>query len=171
MVAYHQTGATIRPNWRKGRRGDSFLIEAYAFRKYSLFGGLMPEELESIVPCFRSASFAAGEAVIREGEPNDRVHFILEGRVSVARGGVLLVELGEGETFGEMEFLDVMPAAATVRALVPTTVAAISNRSLHDISKADMRIFAIIVMNLARDLSRRLRRMDEIMVGRPPTPI
>ena len=142
------------------------MIEAGAFKNYSLFGGLMPEELESIVPYFRSASFAAGEAVIREGEPNDRVHFILDGRVQVTRSGVLLVELGEGDTFGEMEFLDVMPAAATVSAIVPTTVAAVSNCALHEISKADMRIFAIIVMNLARDLSRRLRRMDELMADR-----
>jgi CRP/FNR family cyclic AMP-dependent transcriptional regulator len=139
------------------------MIEAEAFKNYSLFGGLMPEELESIVPYLRYASFAAGEAVIREGEPNDRVHFILDGRVEVTRSGVLLVDLHEGDTFGEMEFLDVMPAAATVSARVTTTVAAISNRALHDISKADMRIFAIIVMNLARDLSRRLRHMDELM--------
>jgi CRP-like cAMP-binding protein len=70
--------------------------------------------------------------------------------------------MGEGETFGEMEVLDVMPAAASVRALVPTKVATVSNRALREMNKIDTAIFALVIMNLARDLSRRLRRMDEL---------
>ena len=91
----------------------------------------------------------------------------LEGEVEVEKGGVSLARLAEGNTFGEMEFLDVMPAVATVRALVPTSVATISNHALHELSKASMRAFAMVVMNLARDLSRRLRRMDEIAANLP----
>jgi CRP-like cAMP-binding protein len=56
-----------------------------------------------------------------------------------------------------------MPAVATVRTLVPSIVATISNRALHELSKSSMRAFAMVVMNLARDLSRRLRRMDDIV--------
>ena len=41
-------------------------------------------------------------------------------------------------------------------------MAAISNRALRDIYKADVSTFSMIIMNLARDLSRRLRRMDEL---------
>jgi CRP-like cAMP-binding protein len=139
------------------------LIGASALKDYSLFGGLLPEEIEAILPLMGSASYDAGAEIMREGEPNDRIHFILEGGVEVVKGGIALARLGEGDTFGEMEFLDVMPAAATVRALVPATVATISNRALHELSKASMRAFAMVVMNLARDLSRRLRRMDDIV--------
>lgn len=139
------------------------MIDASAFKNYSLFGGLLPEEIEAIRPLLGSERYAAGQEIMREGEPNDRIHFILEGSVEVLKGGVRLVVLGEGDTFGEMEFLDVMPAAATVRALSASTVATISNRALHELSKASMRAFAMVVMNLARDLSRRLRRMDDIV--------
>ncbi len=141
------------------------LIEASALKDYSLFGGLLPDEIESIRPLMCSASYEAGTEILREGEPNDRIHFILEGRVEVLKRGKSLIELREGDTFGEMEFLDVMPAAATVRALLPSTVAMISNHALHELSKASMRAFAMVVMNLARDLSRRLRRMDEIVAS------
>lgn len=141
------------------------LIEASALKDYSLFGGLLPDEIESIRPLMCSASYEAGTEILREGEPNDRIHFILEGRVEVLKRGKSLIELREGDTFGEMEFLDVMPAAATVRALIPSTVAMISNHALHELSKASMRAFAMVVMNLARDLSRRLRRMDEIVAS------
>ena len=146
------------------------MIDASALKDYSLFGGLLPEEIEAIRPLLGSASYEAGTDIMREGEPNDCIHFILEGEVEVEKGGVPLARLGEGETFGEMEFLDVMPAAATVRALVSSRVATISNRALHEISKSSMRAFAMVVMNLARDLSRRLRRMDDIMVQSSPLP-
>jgi CRP-like cAMP-binding protein len=146
------------------------LIEASALKDYSLFGGLLPDEIEAIRPLMGSACFEAGKVVMREGEPNDRIYFILEGEVDVEKGGFSLARLSEGDTFGEMEFLDVMPAVATIHALVPTAVATISNLALHELSKVSMRAFAMLVMNLARDLSRRLRRMDDIVAnaGIPP---
>jgi CRP-like cAMP-binding protein len=142
---------------------EKLVIDASAFKNYSFFGGLLPEEIEAIRPLMGSASYEAGAAIMVEGEPNDRIHFILEGEVEVEKDGVRLARLREGDTFGEMEFLDVMPAVATVRAIVPSTVATISNHALHELSKASMRAFAMVVMNLARDLSRRLRRMDDIV--------
>ncbi|HCO48363.1 MAG TPA: cyclic nucleotide-binding protein, partial [Spirochaetaceae bacterium] len=51
---------------------------------------------------------------------------------------------------------------ATITALEPLEVVTISNRALYEISKIDTKAFALMVMNLARDLSRRLRRMDEM---------
>lgn len=139
------------------------MIEASAFKNYSFFGGLLPEEIEAIRPLMSTAVYEAGAEILREGQPNDRIHFILEGEVAVEKDGVRLAVLREGDTFGEMEFLDVMPAVATIRALAPATVATISNRALHELYKSSARVFAMVVMNLARDLSRRLRRMDDIV--------
>jgi CRP/FNR family transcriptional regulator, cyclic AMP receptor protein len=144
------------------------MITFDSLKDYSLFGGLLPEEIDVILPLLETMSYAAGEVVLREGQPNDRIYFILEGAVSIERSGTLLAVLGAGDTFGEMEFLDVMPAVATVSARVSTTAAAISNRALRELSKTSMRAFALVVMNLARDLSRRLRRMDEIVAGLQP---
>jgi CRP-like cAMP-binding protein len=139
------------------------VIEAPAFKNYSFFGGLLPEEIDAIRPLMGSASFEAGAVIMSEGEPNDQIYFILEGEVAIEKSGVTLARLREGDTFGEMEFLDVMPAVATVRALARSTVATISNRALYEISKKNMKAFAMVVMNLARDLSRRLRRMDDLV--------
>ncbi|GAB1481878.1 hypothetical protein MASR2M78_06930 [Treponema sp.] len=138
------------------------MIDPAALQKYSLFGGLVQDQIEAIRPLLGQLNYAAGELIMKEGEPNDRICFILEGWVVVSKKERLLVELGEGETFGEMELLDVQPAVATIRALVPTKVATISNRALHKIYKKDVQIFSLMVMNLARDLSRRLRHMDDL---------
>ena len=143
------------------------MIKTSSLKDYSLFGGLLTDEIEAIRPLMVSVSYEAGTMIMREGEPNDRIYFILEGEVEVLKLGVSLALLAEGDTFGEMEFLDVMPAVASIHTLSPVTVATISNRALHDLSKFRMRAFAMLVMNLARDLSRRLRRMDEI-AAQPP---
>jgi hypothetical protein len=37
----------------------------------------------------------------------------------------------------------------------------ISNRAVREIYKKDIHTFSLMIMNLARDLSRRLRKMDE----------
>ncbi|MCX7025377.1 MAG: cyclic nucleotide-binding domain-containing protein [Spirochaetes bacterium] len=141
------------------------MVDSAALQKYSLFGGMLPEEIERIKPLLEYASFDEGETIMREGESNDRIQFILEGRVEVSRLGIRLVEFAEGDAFGEMELLDVMPSAATVKALVHTRVATISNHAIHEIYHLEIRTFALMIMNLARDLSRRLRHMDEVMLS------
>jgi CRP-like cAMP-binding protein len=141
------------------------MVDTAALQRYSLFGALSTEDIERVKPFLALAEYPASAAIIEEGRPNDSIYFILEGRVEVLKKGLRLLEIGEGETFGEVELLDVMPSVATIRALAPTRVAIISNRAVREIFHADARIFAIIMMNLARDLSRRLRRMDEQAAG------
>ncbi len=138
------------------------MVDTAALQAYSLFGGLSAEQIGLIRPLMGTAIFEAGEVIIREGQPNDSIYFITEGRVDVTRCGVSIVELPEGQTFGEMELLDVMPTAATVTAVMPVKVVTISNRCVREVYARDPKVFGIVMMNLARDLSRRLRRMDEL---------
>jgi len=141
------------------------MIDINTLQKYSLFGGVTCEQIEKIKPLLGTERFDAGECPQVEGQPNDKIYFILSGEVEVIKQGVVIARLREGETFGEMELLDIMPRIATIRAATPLEVVTISNRALYDISKLDLKTFSMVVMNLARDLSRRLRRMDELACG------
>jgi CRP-like cAMP-binding protein len=144
-------------------------MESSVLQKYSLFGGLLTEQIEGILPLLDEESYAEGAEIIVEGKPNDKIRFILEGRVVVVKQGTVLYEFSEGEAFGEMEVLDVMRSVATIKALTPLRVMSISNRALREIYKIDLKTFSLLIMNLARDLSRRLRYMDErIMKDHPP---
>jgi CRP-like cAMP-binding protein len=144
------------------------MIETSSLHRYSLFGGFLTEQIEKILPLVENENYEEGDNIIVEGYRNDKLRFIMDGRVSVIKQGVVLSEFGEGEVFGEMEVLDIMPSAATIRALAPTKVMAISNKALHDIYKADIQAFSLLIMNLARDVSRRLRRLDEKVVEESP---
>ena len=69
----------------------------------------------------------------------------------------------EGDVFGEMELIDVQPCAASVRALKHTKALTLSNKGLYQISQYDLKVFSLMIMNLARDISRRLRKADDII--------
>ncbi|MDR2630836.1 MAG: cyclic nucleotide-binding domain-containing protein [Spirochaetaceae bacterium] len=142
-------------------------MESSALQKYSLFGGLLTEQIEGILPLLDEESYGEGEEIIVEGTANDKIRFILQGRVEVVKQGIVLYEFGEGDAFGEMEVLDVMPSAATVRTLTPLRVMSISHKALREIYKFDLKTFSLIIMNLARDLSRRLRSLDDRFMKNP----
>jgi CRP-like cAMP-binding protein len=137
------------------------MVEAAKLQRYSLFGGLLEDQIKQIIPFMVDESYEAGDDIIVEGHPNDRIRFIVEGKIAVVKHSVILSEMGEGNTVGEMEVLDVMPSAATIKALTATRLLSISNKGLRDIYKANVNSFSLIIMNLARDLSRRLRVMDD----------
>jgi CRP-like cAMP-binding protein len=144
------------------------MVDYGALSRNPLFGGITPDEIENIRPMFEEHSYPPGVDIIREGETNTSIFFILEGEVEITKKAgpdaeKVLARFGEGETFGEMEFLDVQPCAASVRTLSKTTVMSLTNAKLYQVCCANVKTFAILVMNLARELSRRLRRMDDIM--------
>ncbi len=134
-------------------------------KRYSLFGGLTEDQIKKILPFLEQRNFAAGDVIMEEGQSNDRVYFILEGRVQVGKNNVALVELGEGDAFGEMEIIEIMTTVARITALTDLSTISLSNKDLYKIYKLDVIIFSMIIMNLARELSRRLRRMDNKAAG------
>jgi CRP-like cAMP-binding protein len=137
------------------------MIKPSELQRYSLFGGLTQEQIDGVFNLMRHENYEAGQNVIVEGEKNGRVIFIFSGRVAVIKNSLVLMEFKEGDTVGEMEVLDMMPSAATVRALEKVEAISLSNAALYEIYRRDVKTFSMIVMNLARDMSRRLRKMDD----------
>jgi CRP-like cAMP-binding protein len=142
--------------------------ESLKIQKYCLFNGLEREQLDSVMAKMNEETYDAGADIIIEGTYNGKIFFILEGRVAAVKGGIILEVLGEGAFFGEMEVLDTLPSAATVKALALTKVMVLSIDALGDIYENDLSTYSFIVMNLARDLSRRLRRMDSMVASESP---
>lgn len=131
---------------------------------HSLFGGFSAEDLERVAPLFQTRGFALGERLVTEGTPNDTLFFLLSGSVRVTRGDRVLIEFHAGDSFGELEMLDTKPAAATITALETVRASCLGHKGLYELYRLDTKLYSIFMMNLARDLARRLRRMDELAV-------
>ena len=141
------------------------MVQPSTLQKYSLFGGMLEEQIENIIQLMEHEEFEPEEMIITEGKPNDKIYFIIEGQVVAMKKDAILKHFGEGEAFGEMEVLDIMPSVASIKTLSPVTVMSISNKALRTIYNMDVKTFSLIIMNLARELSRRLRKMDELFAS------
>jgi CRP-like cAMP-binding protein len=147
------------------------MIEYEFLKKHSLFGGVTEAECRFILPLLKEASYSRGQPIVEEGRVNDRIYFIWQGSVEVLKAFDTpagsrkhrIAELHEGDTFGEMELIDVQPCAATVQALEDTVLLTLSHRDLYRVSKQNLKTYTLIIMNLAREISRRLRRMDDLL--------
>lgn len=108
----------------------------------------------------------AGGVIVREGERGDRVYFVHTGRVRVvkeAAGGpaVQLAEFGPGDFFGEMSLVESVVRSASVIATAPTRVFTLKSLDFYKLYRSRPDQYGIVVLNIARDLARRLRQLDE----------
>lgn len=136
--------------------------------RIGLFGGLSPETLEFIASTLRSLTLAPGDTVFREGETAAEMFVVLHGEFEVLKKSKRAIEarvamLGVGDWFGEMSILDVQPRSAAVRALAPARLLVITSSDLDAIYRRDMKAYSLLVLNVARELSRRLRVADGIL--------
>jgi CRP-like cAMP-binding protein len=137
-------------------------------REIGLFGALSDEVLEHLAKNLQQRRVAPGSTVFQEGDAAHDMFVVLDGEVEVLkksrRGRVQRVAiLGPSDAFGEMSIIDVQPRSATVRTLAPTRLLRIAAEDLDALYRHDVKSYAIVVLNVARDLSRRLRVTDGIL--------
>jgi CRP-like cAMP-binding protein len=116
-------------------------------------------------------NFDPAEIIVREGSEGHAFFILVEGDVEVIKyldspHAVTLARLHAGTFFGEMGVVDPVPRAATVRAISKVTAIEITAATLHHLFRKMPEQYAIMILNLARDLARRLRSLDEAFAAK-----
>jgi CRP-like cAMP-binding protein len=147
---------------------DAAEIAPSDLRNIGLFGALSDEVLVFRAGMLTVVKPTIGETIFREGDEANAMYVVLAGEMEVtkkSRGAVdaRVAVLGPGDWFGEMSIVDIQPRSATVRALAPGRLIRVTAADLDSLYRHDVRSYAIIVLNLARELSRRLRVADGIL--------
>lgn len=130
-----------------------------------LFVDLHIDELSLLAELCQAHEFAAGEVIVREGEPGDSLFILLEGAVRVFRachangadGGEIAV-MKEGEFFGEMSMLEKSVRSASVQAATDVRLLSLTTEDLYSFSRIHKNGFTLVIINIARILSQRLRQ-------------
>jgi serine/threonine-protein kinase len=131
-----------------------------------LFCDFRPEELAKVMQLSRRESYREGDTILHEGAGGSTMYVVIRGRVSVRKTGAAqeseLKQISAGECFGEMAVISQMPRSASVVAMRPTEVLAISGAVLRS---ADPILCMKLYRNIASLLSDRMRERDEQMTA------
>ncbi len=137
-------------------------------RDVGLFGALSDDFLEHLIATLEVTRLPPGETVFREGDPAREMYVVLDGEIEVLkksrRGRETRVAiLGPNDCFGEMSIIDLQPRSATVRTLGHARLLKMSTEEMDALYRHDLKSYALIVLNIARDISRRLRVTDGLL--------
>ncbi len=141
---------------------------ATKLRQIGLFGALPDPLIEQLAGALSTIHVESGAILFREGDDGRDMYVVLSGEMEVLKrsqrgADARVAMLGPGDWFGEMSIVDVQPRSATVRALAPSHLLRIGAADLDQLYRHDLRSYSIVVLNLARELSRRLRVADGIL--------
>ncbi len=142
-----------------------------AIQNVPIFAGLNEAALSLLWERAKEVKAAAGEVVVREGETGNRLFVVGEGLVRVCKqfgqpDEVELAKLSPGNFFGEMCILETLPRSASVQAVTDTTLYSLTSLVFYNLYEAMPAQHSILVLNIARDVSRRLRHLDEVFAAR-----
>ena len=73
--------------------------------------------------------------------------------------------LKAGDVVGEMSLIDIQPRSATARAIGAATVYVLDLAEIGKLYSRDPETYALLVLNIAREISRRLRLADEVLAN------
>lgn len=144
-------------------RRDGAVVTAAAGAA-ALFAGLPGGEVHHLARAGALRRFTAGEVLLRQGEPGDRMLVVAAGRLEARVGGRAVGRIGPGETAGEMALVDEDPRSADVVALEDGLAAWFRRDELLRLMERRPRLGAAVMRNLASGLAGKLRRLD----GREP---
>ncbi|HXI60071.1 MAG TPA: cyclic nucleotide-binding domain-containing protein [Polyangia bacterium] len=134
-----------------------------------VFAGLAEQHLDWIIAAGTVGQVAVGVQVVSEGEAAASVFVVCDGTLEVckraAQGAeVRLAVLRAGDCVGEMSLIDIQPRSATVRALTPAVLFRLGNREIAKLYDRHPEVYTLLVLNIAREISRRLRVADQALV-------
>lgn len=113
-------------------------LERYfgVLRKIKLFDHLENDALADFTNLLEFKTIPFGKIVVKKGSPGTNLFILLQGQVEVrADDGTKLVDLGEGEMFGEMSLLSTEPFPYSIVSLNTSQLALLSVKNFKEILK------------------------------------
>src|SRR5512132_3827005 len=117
-----------------------------------LFSGCSKAELQKIAALADELDLAEGATLIREGERGREFIVIVDGTVTVTRGGKSLRDLGAGDFIGEIALVSDVPRTATVTATSPVRLLVITDRAFRGLLEE----MPLIATKVLQSLGQRL---------------
>jgi CRP-like cAMP-binding protein len=134
-------------------------------RRIPPFALLDEVQVVNVAKMARLRKYEAGEVVIREGDYDHWVFFLIQGELTIqSRGSQVGTIRRLGDVFGEMGIIDGSPRAATITAKTPTLCIALDASVFDRLEGTDRcMIQAVFYRVFCEILAVRLRQMDQLL--------
>lgn len=131
------------------------------------FSALPAEERRRLEPYARLRRYEKGDTVFREGDPSERFHTIVAGRVKIVKfapfGKELILEIfGPGDPFGAVAAYEGRPFPASAVAIQPTDVLSISRTDLFALIARHPEIARGLLLGLTRRLIELTQKLAQL---------
>lgn len=143
------------------------------FDSIPLFASLKKEDRDALTPLCRLRGYEKGETIFTEGDPADRIHFVVLGRVKVVKsaGGrdVIIEILGPGEPVGAVAVFERRPFPASAVALEGSSILSLPEREFFAVLESRPQMMRQMLAGLTYRLmmvNKRLADMTGSAEGR-----
>jgi len=145
-------------------------------KETALFQGLSEDQIRKILSISRTVNFKKNDVVMEEGRMGDTMYIILEGEVQVIKTLTMKgveedrdgknkvftrLSAAQHAVFGEIALLEDSERTATVQALTDCVFYEIKKDDFLRLADSDYELGYRVLLNLARIVSSRLRKVNE----------
>jgi CRP-like cAMP-binding protein len=140
-------------------------------KDHRLLRGLNEQTCRRLAETLQAETALPGQTLMAEGETASHMFLVLAGELEVLHKGdadhdVRVALLGPGDWVGEMAILGGAPRSATVRAVAPTLLLRLTAADVEEhLARDAASEYAKLLMNVARELARRLRVADRLIAA------
>jgi CRP-like cAMP-binding protein len=128
-----------------------------------IFQKLTRKEILEVDELLYERVYEKDEVVFEEGDPGHGVFIVVSGRLRADPGNeslkTAILDIGPGESVGELALFDEGPRSATVVAVERTVTVALFQAEFSTLLTKNKSIGVKVLMEIARILSRRARQL------------
>jgi len=135
--------------------------------KISLFGGLNNEELYQLFSLAEYGIFKKGDILFHKGDSPNYIYIVITGKVKVymTKDNIEyeFLNFASGDCLGEASLMSIEPHTATALCNTKSKLILISRKTLFKLHKTNPTLFSKLILNIARELARRLHKNNNLL--------
>jgi len=136
--------------------------------RIAIFGGATEFQQEEIFRRLETGIIPKGEHIFHKGDDPSHIYIVKSGEIELSIPGAEVTiqkkRLGVGECFGQVALMSMQPHVISALAVETSEIIVLSRRALHQLRHEDITLFALLMMNIARELARRLVFTDKMLL-------
>ena len=137
--------------------------------KISLFGGLSETHCHTVFQYLQKVHYSPQEVIFHQGDHPSYIYIVLKGKVRLFfennETAFPTIEFGPGACFGETSVIGIQSHSVTSMAVEDTLLVVLPREALMEIYENDKELFGLLMLNVAREASRRLHQTDKMLLN------